>query len=359
MTQQQIAVPSIAKFAVHRPPRPLMARDADSMYWMSRYVERAEHIARLLLVHANLLVDVGDLTPQLQEQQWHSVLTIMRSGPLPAAAPVAGVADAGKPGSATPVTESAIRLGYRIARFMTFDRENPNSLVSCLTRARENARSIRENISAEMWESLNTLYWSIRSDEAAARFEDSPEDFYRQIMTGSFLFQGLTDQTLGHEQRWLFTQLGKFLERIDVTSRLLEVKFSILLHPDVQLDSALRNIHWMAVLRSGCSIEAYRRRHLADMDPLRVASFLILERKFPRSVRFCVGKAHEAIASVRAEVNPTTIDPAERILGRLDAQLEYAEPSEILLEGLPAYLQRIQTHVAESAAAVQKSYFLH
>jgi uncharacterized alpha-E superfamily protein len=137
------------------------------------------------------------------------------------------------------------------------------------------------------------------------------------------------------------------------------VKFSILLHPDVQLDSALRNIHWMAVLRSGCSIEAYRRRHLADMDPLRVASFLILERKFPRSVRFCVGKAHEAIASVRAEVNPTTIDPAERILGRLDAQLEYAEPSEILLEGLPAYLQRIQTHVAESAAAVQKSYFLH
>jgi uncharacterized alpha-E superfamily protein len=347
MTQQQIAVPSIAKFSVHRPPRPLMARDADSMYWMSRYVERAEHIARLLLVHSNLLVDVGDLTPQLQEQQWHSVLTIMRSGPLPEIPPAAEAV-------APPIS-----LGHRIARFMTFERENPNSLVSCLTRARENARSIRENISAEMWESLNTLYWSIRSDEAAARFEDSPEDFYRQIMTGSFLFQGLTDQTLGHEQRWLFTQLGKFLERIDVTSRLLEVKFSILLHPDVQLDSALRNIHWMAVLRSGCSIEAYRRRHLADMDPLRVASFLILERKFPRSVRFCVGKAHEAIASVRAEVNPTTIDPAERILGRLDAQLEYAEPSEILLEGLPAYLQRIQTHVAESAAAVQKSYFLH
>jgi uncharacterized alpha-E superfamily protein len=345
MTQQQLAVPSIAKFSVHRPPRPLMARDADSMYWMSRYVERSEHIARLLLVHSNLLVDVGDLTPQLQEQQWHSVLTIMRSGSMPA-----------PPDKADP---NAIALGHRIARYMTFDRENMNSLVSCLTRARENARSIRENVSAEMWESLNTLYWSINSDDAAARFEDSPDDFYRQIMTGSFLFQGLTDQTLGHEQRWLFTQLGKYLERIDVTARLLEVKFSILMSAEVQMDSALRNIHWMAVLRSGCSIEAYRRRNLADMDPLRVASFLLLERKFPRSVRFCVGKAHEAIAAVRAEVNPVGIDPAARILGRLDAQLEYAEPSEILLEGLPAYLQRIQTNVAETAAAVQKSYFLH
>ena len=277
MTQQLIPVPSIAKFSVHRPPRPLMARDADSMYWMSRYVERAEHIARLLLVHSNLLVDVGDLTPQLQEQQWHSVLTIMRSGTLPALpeAPDANI----------------VPLGHRIARYMTFDLENVNSLVSCLTRARENARSIRENISAEMWESLNTLYWSIRSDDASARFEDSPDDFYRQIMTGSFLFQGLTDQTLGHEQRWLFTQLGKYLERIDVTARLLEVKFSILMNAEDQMDTALRNIHWMAVLRSGCSIEAYRRRHLADMDPLRVASFLLLERKFPRSVRFCVGKA--------------------------------------------------------------------
>ena len=111
---------------------------------------------------------------------------------------------------------------------MTFDVENPNSLISCVTRARENARGIRENISAEMWENLNTLYWSLRSEDAPARFEDSPDDFYRQVMTGSMLFQGLTDQTLAHDQRWLFTQIGKYLERIDVTCRVIETKFNIL-----------------------------------------------------------------------------------------------------------------------------------
>jgi uncharacterized alpha-E superfamily protein len=115
----------------------------------------------------------------------------------------------------------------------------------------------------------------------------------------------------------------------------------------------------MAVLRCCCSLEAYRRQYLGDMDPLRVASFLILERTYPRSVRYAVGMAHEAIAAIRAEVNMLSIDPAERVLGRLDAQLEYAEMNEILAEGLSPYLQRIRNQIAETALAVQKTYFLH
>ncbi len=115
----------------------------------------------------------------------------------------------------------------------------------------------------------------------------------------------------------------------------------------------------MAVLRSCCSIEGYRRQHLGDMDPNRVASFLVLERDFPRSIRYAVGMAHNAIAAIRAEVNPLSIEPAERILGRLNAQLEYAEPDELFAEGLPAYLQKLQLNIAEAAMAVQKSYFLH
>src|SRR5438270_6775525 len=166
-----VVIPTIPKFSIQPPARPMMARDADSMYWMSRYVDRAEHVARLLLVNSNLLVDVGDLAPSLQLRQWHSVLTIMRT-----AAPAG--ADGADPA-----------VGGRIAQHMTFDRENPSSLVSCLTRARENARAIRENISAEMWEALNTLYWSVRADEAPARYEESPDDYYRQMMTGSMLFQ--------------------------------------------------------------------------------------------------------------------------------------------------------------------------
>ncbi len=318
--------------------RPMLARDADSVYWMARYVERAEHVARLLFVNSNLLVDVGDLAPALQDRQWESLLTIFHmNGPIPGAGP----------------------LGQRVRQYMTFDRDNPSSIYTCLTRARENARGIREVISAEVWETLNTLYWAIRGDDAAANLEEGSEEFFRSITTGSMLTQGLIDQTMAHDQRWLFAQLGKYLERMTVTCRVIETKFDILRRAEAMLESPLRNIHWMAVLRSCCSIEAYRRIHVGDMDPLKVASFLLLEGNFPRSVRYAVHRAHEALTRLRAEVNPRAIDDAERILGRLDTQLEYAELGEILSEGLPAYLQRIQARASDAALAVQKAYFLH
>jgi len=336
----QLTLPTPTKFSQHTANRPLLARDADSMYWVARYIERAEHVARLLLVNSNLLVDVGDLSPELQEQQWHSVLTIIRST-LP---PQTG--------------KSTSRSGI-IPSYMTFDPDNHNSLLSCITRARENARAIRENISAEMWECVNTLFWAMRSEDAQARYEDSPDDFYRQVMNASMLFQGLTDQTLNHDQRWLFAQLGKYIERIDVSCGIIETKYGILRSAEHQLESALRNIHWMAVLRSCCSLEAYRRQHIGDMDPLRVAGFLILESRYPRSIRHSVAMAHEAISRVRAEVSPLAIDPGERILGRLDAQLEYAEIGEIVSEGLPNYLQRIRAQIAETASSIQTAYFLH
>jgi uncharacterized alpha-E superfamily protein len=340
MTSDKLQL-SIPKFSVHLPSRPMMARDADAMYWMSRYIERSEHIGRLLLVNSNLLMDVGDLAPTLLAQHWQSVLTIMRTE-----APMGGIDADRDPGT-------------RVAHYMTFDRDNSNSLLSCVSRARENARGIRENISAEMWEALNTLYWSIRGDEAPARFEESHEEFYRQLMTGSMLFQGLTDQTLAHDQRWLFAQVAKYLERIDVTCRVIETKYNILQSSEGQMDAALKNIQWMSVLRSCCSIEGYRRHHVGEMDPLRVTTFLILERNFPRSARYAVGMAREALGAIRNETSGLAVDPAERILGRLHAQLEYAEPEELIKEGIPVYVQKIQAQVAEAGMEVQKRYFLH
>jgi uncharacterized alpha-E superfamily protein len=323
---------------LNAPTRPMLARDADAIYWMARYVERAEHIARILLVNSNVLTDVGDLTPHLQERQWQSVLTTFRLSELT--------------GNDGPIAQ-------RILRHMTFNPDNPNSLLNCISRARENARSIREHISSEMFECLNTLYWWIRSEDTPSRFDENSDDFFRTIMTASMTFQGLCTQTMGHDQRWHFTQLAKYLERIDVTSRVIETKFTILRSAEAMLEAPIRNIHWMAVLRSCCAIEAYRKAYVGDMDPLRVASFLILRRDYPRSIRFSVGMAHQAIAAIRRDVHSTAIDPAERILGRLDAQLEYAEMTEILLEGLPAYLQRLQNAVNDAAIEVQKAYFLH
>jgi len=320
-----------------KPERPMLSRDADAMYWMARYVERAEHVARLLIVNSNLLIDVGDLAPALQARHWQSLMTIMRLPELPEGPDIA----------------------HRVCQHLMFNPENPNSILSCLTRARENARGIRENISAEMWENLNTLYWSLCSDDASMRFDDSPDDLFRSVMIGSMLFQGLTDQTLAHDQRWLFAQLAKYLERTDMTCRIIQTKYDLLKSNEQIFDSTLRNLHWMAVLRSCCSIEAYRQNNLGDMDPTRLAAFLILERNFPRSIRFTISGALAAISAIRVGARGSAIDPAERILGRLDAQLEYSELSEVITEGVSNYLRRIETSVLEAAVAVQRSYFMH
>jgi uncharacterized alpha-E superfamily protein len=318
--------------------RPMLSRDADSMYWMARYVERAEHVARLLRVHQILLVDVGDLTPVLEHQMWLTILATTRSG--------------GEP-------EGDGTIASRIGKFMTFDHANPSSIVSCIAKARENARAIRENISSEMWECLNTIYWAVTADEAKSRYDESPDEFLYGIMNGSMLFQGLTDATLAHDQRWHFANAAKYLERIEVTARVIETRFNVLAKMDAQLDQPIRNIHLMGVLRRCCSLEAYRRLHMADLDATNIAAFLVLQKDYPRSIRFCVDQLHCAVQGVRVSNGQHTPSPPERIVGRLGAQLEYASIDEILGEGLTQYLAKIEAVVDESAVSLQKSYFLY
>ncbi len=318
--------------------RPMLSRDADSMFWMGRYVERAEHVARLIRVHLMLLTDVGDLTPVLEHQMWLTILSTMRAGAEP---------------------EGEGPISSRIARFMTFDQSNPSSIVSCIGKARENARAIRESISSEMWECLNGLFWRVTSDEAQAQFEDSPDEFFFQIMNGSMLFQGLTDGTLARDQRWYFTQIAKYLERIDVTARVIESRFNVLSQMGAQLDQPIRNIHLMGVLRSCCSLESYRRMHTADLDATRIAEFLVLQKDYPRSIRFCLDELHKAIAGVRITNGQHSASAPERIIGRLGAELEYAAVEDLLADGLTNYLAHIEKIANEGSVALQKAYFLY
>src|SRR5258706_5935503 len=199
---------------VNRPPPPLLSRVAESAFWMSRYVERAEHVARVLLVNINSLLDVGDLDLEVERQFWSGPLRIFMVDQTAEAQELLETARDG--------------LGSKIAQYLVFDGNNPNSIYSCITRARENARSMRESISSEMWENLNTLYWMIRSEDASGNFDESASDLLKQVTNGSLLFQGLADQTLGHNQSWQFIQVGKYLERIDVTARGLQTKFDVL-----------------------------------------------------------------------------------------------------------------------------------
>ena len=325
---------------VNQPERPLLARVADSVYWMCRYMERAEHVSRLMLVNSHLLMDLGDLAPALLDRQWHDVAKITHAPEVP-------------PG--------ADPISVRVARHCVFEPSNPSSLMNCIDRARENARGVRSDISAEMWESLNELYWNLRGGEAESLFQEQPEKFYDDVVRASMLFQGLTDQTLGRDQRWQFAQLGKYLERVDVTCRVMETRFSFLREFGHSLEGPIRNIVLMAALRMCCSIEAFRRQHFNELDLLSVTSFLVLEENHPRSVRFAVTQAHDAARLIRERTSGQNalVDAAERVLGRLAAQLGYAEPQELIDEGVPPYLQRLRKTSESAGVAVQQRYFLH
>ena len=328
---------------VNRPPRPLLARVAESAYWMSRYVERAEHVARVLMVNINALLDVGDLDPGVERQLWSGPLKVFLLDQTPQAAELMHL--------------PREVLAARISQFLVFDPANPNSIHSCITRARENARSIRENISSEMWENLNALYWSLRSDDATGRFDESATDVLKQITNGALLFQGLTDQTLYHGQPWQFIQLGKHLERIEVTCRIIETKFESLHAMAGEFEHTERNMHLLSVVRSCCALEAFRRSS-AEIEPETIAAFLLLERHFPRTVCYAARHAHAAVGKISHEVSPSKLDPAEGILGRLTAELTYAQPEDIAMTGLTNYLRRIQGATLGASMALKKSYFL-
>ncbi|HEY9755548.1 MAG TPA: alpha-E domain-containing protein [Oculatellaceae cyanobacterium] len=319
--------------------RPMLSRVAEAMYWMSRYVERAEHIARIVLVNSHMLIDLGELAPDMQEKQWLGVLRILRLDQRPE------------------VRDMGNSLSQNVSTFMKT--ESHRNLISAMTKARENARSIRENISEEMWETLNTLYWSLVGDDANQRFEESPQEMFHAVIMGSLLFQGVADQTLPRAQSWQFIQLAKYLERADMICRIVDTNFDILANSGDFCETPLRNIQWMGVLRSCCSIEAYRRKQVGDLDPLRLAAFLILDADSPRNVRYAVKAAREAIAGIAASVHPQRIDSAERILGRLNAHLEYAEIKDISGGAMSAFLRDIQEDIVEASLAIENAYFLH
>ncbi len=325
--------------------RPMLSRVADSLYWMSRYMERSEHIARVLLETQSLLTDIGDLDPLLRRDHWRAVLKCLCCDDESATDRLLGASEE--------------NMAQQVAAFLTLDVANSNSILSCLISARENARSIREKISGEMWENLNMLYWSLRADDARAKFDEAPQETHRQVMMCSALFQGLTDQTLAHGQSWLFTQVGKYIERMDMISRIIAAKHAILGRSVDTMDDSEQSIHWMSILRSCAPVEAYRRLHMGDTDPRSIVDFLLLERYFPQSIRYCVHHAHDCVTRVRASMAGHGVDAAERVLGRLRTQLEYAEPEEILRTGLPQYIRQIQDGATQAAAALREMYFLH
>jgi uncharacterized alpha-E superfamily protein len=298
----------------------MLSRLADSFYWMSRYIERAENVSRFIGVNVNLLLDSH--LPE-DDQQW-----------LPLVITTGDAADFKARYNNEATQENVIH-------FLFSDKQNPNSIVSCLQKARENARIMRESISSEMWEQINTFYLMVQN---CANHPLDLDDLYslcHQIRFASHLFVGITDNTMSHGEAWNFIRLGRMFERADKTTRILDVKYFILLPKVEDIGTPYDAILWTALLKSASASEMYRKKY-SHIQPDKVAEYLILDPEFPRSVRFCLTRAEKSLYFITGTPSGTYSNAAEQQLGRLRAELDYANIDEIVKGGLHEFLDNFE-----------------
>ncbi|HEY6169138.1 MAG TPA: alpha-E domain-containing protein [Verrucomicrobiae bacterium] len=310
----------------------MLSRVADSIYWMSRYVERAENVARFIQVNLQLMLE----SAQGQDQQWLPLVNTTGDH-----------------------EEFQERFGKatqeNVIQFLTFDTENPNSIISCLRGARENARTVREIISSEMWLHLNRFYLMVNS-AAANKDLGSAYEFFNEVKLASHLFTGITDATMTHGEGWHFARLARKLERADKTSRILDVKYFILLRSVEDVGTPLDDIQWAAVLRSASAFEMYRKR-LGRISPKGVVEFLMLDRDFPRAIHFCALAARDSLHAISGTPLGTFRFPPERLIGQLCSDLSYASVDEIVHEGLHEYVDALQSKMNQIGAGIHETFF--
>jgi uncharacterized alpha-E superfamily protein len=310
----------------------MLSRVADSIYWMNRYVERAENIARFIDVNLMLLLDA---LPDAA-QQWEPL--VLTTGDLPLFQERYGEATADN-----------------VIRFLTFDTSYPNSILSCLRSARENARSVREIISSEMWEQVNAFYLMVNeADQSKHVMELS--DFFHQVKLSSHLFAGVMDATMTHNEGWHFGQIGRRLERADKTARILDVKYFILLPSLRYVGSMLDNIQWMALLKSASAYEMYRKRG-GRLCPTAIAEFLILDPEFPRSIRSCVTRVERSLHEIMGTPIGTWTTTVERTMGKLRTDLDYLTIEDIIQAGLHETLDDLQLRMNLVAGSIGETFF--
>ena len=321
----------------------MLSRVANSIYWMCRYIERAENVARFISVNLNLLLDM----PSEGGKHWEPL--IMITGDQKLFEKQCSLYSFDKDCSA--YSKEAV------INFLTFDRQYMNSILSCLAAARENARSIREIISSEMWEHLNTFYLELTEPQSPNMAMQEPHRFFKNIQLSSHLFTGLMDSTMSHGEAWNFARIGMMMERADKTSRILDVKYFMLL-PQVDLiNTPIDNIQWTAVLKSASAFEMFRKEHQL-ITPRLVASFLIFDNQFPRSIRHCVNKARVCLERIMNGSNHgLQSNLAVKLLGRLKADLEYTDIEDVISEGMHEYLDRLQTRLNQVDMAIGTTFF--
>jgi uncharacterized alpha-E superfamily protein len=309
----------------------MLSRVADSLYWMSRYLERAEHTARLIDVDFQLRLDQS---PEAGSDRWWRLLEALQAPP-----PEDGKIDA-----------------TTLTHILTLDKTNSSSIISCVAAARENLRQVREQCSSDMWEQLNRLYLQVNSTTSSEAWLLHSYVFFRAVREGAHLFQGVTDSTMSHGEGWQYIQLGRFVERTEEVARLIGAYFSRLPYSVDQAVESEEYLEWVGLLKSCAAFEAYCKKYTAEIRPLRVAEFLLLNPEFPHSVRFSVDKVHAALAAI-AEFTERKAEQPVRLAGRLQATLSFSQIDEVMASGANAYVENVREQCVQAHTAIHQIYF--
>jgi len=311
----------------------MLSRVADSLYWMSRYLERAENTVRQLDVTMSLLLDTSDTTA---ETRWNHLLTSLGN---PEGVEWNGDMDA-------------------MARMLVFDGTLHASVTTCLNAARENARQVREEISTEQWQRLNRLYHQIHSPQAQAQFRSNVNDFLASVVDGIHLFKGVSDTTMIHGEGWQFIRLGRHLERAYSTATLLEVYQETLFAVSDDEDAGYQYLELVGILRCCTSFEAYCQVYTADLSPDKILEFILLNRDFPHALRYSIDGVRQSLEAIQQAGGRRLPDELMVTAGKLYAKLRFTSIEEIL-EGDPgAFLHSIREQCIQIHELIYK-YYIH
>jgi uncharacterized alpha-E superfamily protein len=313
----------------------MLSRIAESLFWMARYMERAEDTARLLDVHFHTLLEQSQRTYRLR---WDSIIRISGEherffGFYPEATP------------------------QSVFEFLGFREDNPNSIVGCVSRVRENARTIRDRISRELWEDVNSFYLRVRGFRAESAVQAGPHRFCNEVKFSSHKFRGVADDTLPHDEGWQFLRAGRALERAEKTARIVDVEYHTLLEGPTAHQPD--NHQWMAVLKSVAAYEIYRREFHASIDPKRVAELLVLHGKHPRSIRFNIAELQASLQAISRAAPGTYATEAERLTGKLHETLLYDRMEDIFDRGLHGFLWDLQRTCRAIGEHIARTYFYY
>src|SRR5271156_6205720 len=316
---------------------PMLSRVADSLYWMSRYLERAEHTTRLLDVNLNLMLDESPISA---ERRWQRVLQAL-----------------GKPKDIEWTGEP-----YALTQALIFDTENKASILSCIICARENSRHVREQISTEQWHRLNSLYLEVTrprpesNGHALLSSTEQQTEFLQRVMEAVHQFQGVTDSTMSHGEGWQFIQVGRYIERASATAMLIEAYHKDLWTPHDPLPDKNEYLDWMGLLRSATAFEAYCKVYTADLTPERILEFLLLDEQFPHSLRFSIDGLQNALEAIQRESGKQRTAQLSRLAGRLQSSLSFSHVDDILDQDVVAYLRGIQAQCRQIHETIFEMY---